>query len=110
MTMDHPRMVRERKTVAAMIQIYCHGLHNTKNELCTDCNDLLAYAEQRLESCPYQENKTTCANCSTHCYKPSMRKQIKTVMRYAGPRMMYKHPLLAVKHVLDGRKKEAERK
>jgi hypothetical protein len=26
------------------------------------------------------------------------------VMRYTGPRMMWRHPVLAVRHVLDGRR------
>jgi hypothetical protein len=31
-----------------------------------------------------------------------MREQIRTVMRYAGPRVIYAHPWLAVMHVIDG--------
>jgi len=34
-----------------------------------------------------------------------MRSRIKTVMSYAGPRMIFKHPILAIYHVLDGRRK-----
>jgi hypothetical protein len=30
-----------------------------------------------------------------------MREPIKAVMRYAGPRMMYRHPWLAVRHWFD---------
>jgi hypothetical protein len=35
-----------------------------------------------------------------------MREKIKGVMRYAGPRMMYRHPVLAVLHVFDGLRKD----
>ena len=31
-----------------------------------------------------------------------MREKVKAVMRYAGPRMLDKHPVLAVFHLLDG--------
>jgi hypothetical protein len=33
-----------------------------------------------------------------------MREQVKTVMRYSGPRMSYRHPYLAMRHLLDRRK------
>jgi hypothetical protein len=31
-------------------------------------------------------------------------------MAYAGPRMIKKHPVLAVKHLLDGRKGKSKKK
>jgi hypothetical protein len=31
-----------------------------------------------------------------------MRERVRGVMRYAGPRMIRRHPVLAVLHVLDG--------
>jgi hypothetical protein len=100
------RMIREKRTVEAMLRVYCHGMHKTRDGLCNECRELLDYAGKRLDRCPFQENKTTCANCRVHCYKPTMRVQIKTVMRYAGPRMIYHHPVLAIFHFVDGFKKE----
>jgi hypothetical protein len=37
-----------------------------------------------------------------HCYQKDRRAQIKTVMRFAGPRMMWEHPWLSLCHLLDG--------
>ncbi len=108
MKRKHPRMVRESKTIRSMIRIYCadhHGDQALQGELCPGCRELLDYAELRLDRCPFQEDKTTCANCPVHCYKPSMRERIGAVMRYAGPRMTYRHPVLALFHLLDGKKK-----
>jgi predicted amidophosphoribosyltransferase len=105
MTLDHPRIKREDRTITAMVRIYCHDHHQTGGDLCDDCDALLDYARQRLDKCPFQENKTTCANCPIHCYKPAMRERVREVMRYAGPRMMYRHPILAFYHLLDGRRK-----
>jgi len=31
-----------------------------------------------------------------------MRERIRAVMRYAGPRMLWRHPLLALLHLADG--------
>jgi hypothetical protein len=98
------RMARERRTVEAMIGLYCRAQHGGEAALCTACVDLLAYAQARLDACPFARSKTTCARCPVHCYKPAMREQIREVMRYAGPRMLLHHPVLAVLHLLDGLK------
>jgi hypothetical protein len=110
-TNHHSRMTRERRTVEAMLDIYCAGQHGRSQHtmaghLCEDCQTLLEYARQRLDKCPYQQGKTTCAQCSIHCYRPQMRARIRTVMRYAGPRMLYRHPIMALQHLLDGFRKE----
>ena len=102
----HPRMKRERKTVEAMIAIYCWDHHHMKGKFCDECRELLEYARLRLKNCPFQENKTTCGNCPIHCYKPKMQEQIREVMSYSGPRMIRYHPLLAIGHILDGLRKE----
>ncbi|MDX1776201.1 MAG: nitrous oxide-stimulated promoter family protein [Desulfobulbales bacterium] len=102
----HSRMKREGKTVAYMIGIYCRNKHRTKGELCPDCLELLEYARLRLKNCPFQENKTTCGNCSVHCYKPEMRESIRRVMKYSGPRMIRRHPMLAIGHMIDGLRKK----
>jgi len=102
----HPRMKRERQTVENMINLFCRDHHHTKAELCLDCRELLEYARLRLQNCPFQENKTTCGNCPVHCYKTGMREKVREVMRYAGPRMLRYHPLLAIGHMLDGLRQE----
>lgn len=104
----HPRLVRELKTVRAMIGIYCRTHHQKTQDLCMKCRELEAYAERRLSGCPFQQNKTTCANCPVHCYNPSRREQIKKVMRFSGPKMILHHPYLAVAHLLDGRRKRVK--
>lgn len=111
LTNPSPRMAREARTIEAMISIYCHDKHATRGDaLCESCQSLLSYAGLRLNKCPYQENKTTCAKCPTHCYKPDRREEVRQVMRYAGPKMLWKHPYLAIMHLLvDGRRDKPER-
>ncbi|MEX5904063.1 nitrous oxide-stimulated promoter family protein [Providencia hangzhouensis] len=36
--------------------------------------------------------------------KPKMREQMKLVMRWAGPKMLIHHPILAIRHLLDNSK------
>ncbi|MFC2011085.1 nitrous oxide-stimulated promoter family protein [Chloroflexota bacterium] len=100
----HPRIDRESKTITAMIHLYCHE-HHSYGELGPRCKVLLDYARRRLEKCPFQEGKTTCAKCPVHCFKPVMREEIRAVMRYSGPRMLYRHPIMTILHLIDGRRK-----
>src|SRR5512146_751290 len=104
MNLAHPRLVRESKTIEAMIHLYCRHQHGSRGPdhlsgLCPECRELVEYANGRLARCPFQENKPTCAKCAIHCYKPELRQRIKEVMRYAGPRMLYHHPILAIVHL-----------
>ncbi|MFC2060085.1 nitrous oxide-stimulated promoter family protein [Chloroflexota bacterium] len=100
-----PRIKRESKTVRVMIELYCRK-HHSSDGLCRECLKLMEYARRRLEACPFQEGKTTCAKCPIHCYSPVMREEIRAIMRYSGPRMLYRHPLVAAWHLIDGRRKE----
>ncbi len=99
------RIRRERKTIDCMIRLYCRLNHKQADGLCAECIDLQDYTHSRLEHCPYQPDKPTCAKCPVHCYNARRREQIRVVMRYAGPRMMIYHPWLALRHLLDGFKK-----
>lgn len=91
--------------MTVMIQDYCRGIH-AQSELCPECRELNDYALERLRACPFGEGKTVCSRCPVHCYKPDMRRRIRVVMRYSGPRMMYRHPLRAVRYLLDKRRKK----
>jgi hypothetical protein len=110
MTSEHPRIAREKKTVEAMIKIYCKNHHKGSNGLCTACDELLNYSESRLDKCTFGERKPTCSNCTIHCYIPVMRGKIKVVMKYSGPKMIYSHPVLAIFHLVEKRKKTPEKK
>lgn len=94
----------EFKTVSAMIHIYCKKHHGMIKGLCVSCSELLIYAEQKLDRCPYGQDKPTCNNCPIHCYKPEPKEQMRLVMRYAGPRMLLSHPFLAIRHLRHERK------
>ncbi|MEW6369236.1 MAG: nitrous oxide-stimulated promoter family protein [Acidobacteriota bacterium] len=92
-----------------MIGIFCRAHHGTKRGLCTECDALWQYARERVDHCPFRAGKPTCLNCAVHCFKPAAREQIRRVMRYAGPRMTWRHPVLTLFHFIDGRRKATER-
>jgi hypothetical protein len=99
------RRARELKTIETMVRMYCRGhRHQGRAPLCSDCGALFEYAKRRLERCAFGDAKPTCANCVVHCYKADMREQMRVVMRWAGPRMMLRHPVMAIVHLIDERR------
>lgn len=66
-------VARERKTVTAMLRIFCRAHHDGRQGLCADCSQLHAYAMCRLDRCPFGAAKPTCAACPIHCYKADRR-------------------------------------
>ena len=97
---------REKRTVSLMIRIYCKKKHGTKKGLCPECEALDAYARMRSDKCPFMETKTFCSNCRVHCYKADMREKIRAVMRFSGPRMIFSHPIMAIRHVIESKKEK----
>ncbi|MFX1277941.1 MAG: nitrous oxide-stimulated promoter family protein [Promethearchaeota archaeon] len=95
----------ERKTILTMIHMFCRKFHGSKNNLCENCLELYEYANQRLNNCHYGENKPTCEKCPIHCYRSEMREKVRKVMRYAGPRMIYSHPVKGFRHLIKKLKK-----
>ena len=95
------KTLRENRTVEAMVQLYCSAHHPHDRTPCSECAELLAYARKRLKHCPFGAGKPTCARCPVHCYRPDMRRRVRAVMQYAGPRMLLRHPILALLHLLD---------
>ena len=93
------RIESEKKTVGVMVRLYCRRYEGNK-ELCHVCSQLLSYAEASLDRCKFGNEKPTCKKCPIHCYKPDMREKMRTVMRWAGPRMMIYHPIEAIKHLI----------
>jgi hypothetical protein len=87
----------EKQTIAAMVRLFCAGQHS--HALCAECAELLAYAQARLDRCPFGEHKPACVDCAVHCYKPAMRARVQHVMRFSGPRMLWRHPWLTLVHV-----------
>lgn len=115
------KRARELRTVSQMIAIYCagnhahdehdcvHDEHGDRTErteraecgepLCAACKEIDEYAALRTRKCRRMENKISCELCQNHCYAPEMQERIREVMRYAGPRMIWHHPIAAIRHL-----------
>ncbi|MBQ8802410.1 MAG: nitrous oxide-stimulated promoter family protein [Tyzzerella sp.] len=97
---------KEKELVSQMIALYCKKQHGGRNGLCEECAKLDAYARMRSDKCPFMETKTFCSNCKVHCYKPDMREKIRKVMCFSGPRMIFSHPITAIRHVIESKKEK----
>lgn len=99
------RSERELATVRAMIRLYCRAHHGGHGN-CPNCQALGDYAAGRLEKCPFcrklgVDRKPVCRDCTVHCYHPDQRERVRQVMRWAGPRMLLRHPVLALRHLAE---------
>ena len=111
------RIAYEQRVVRVMVEIYCKGNHRVQDVesgetwngdgLCPQCQALVEYAQRHATNCRYGQDKTLCVNCPTHCYAKRQREQIRQVMRYAGPRMLTRHPIMAVRHLITDRREKA---
>jgi len=97
------RIGKEKRIVRFMIGYWCRRKHGRARELdlCDECAALADYAETRLSACPFGASKPSCGGCRVHCYSPQRRAQIKDVMRFTGPRMLFLMPLEYLRHRKD---------
>ena len=106
MTTLEKKTENEKKIVGLMISIYCKKNHTPLNSesvqknngICDECFSLLEYVEERIDNCPRKATKTFCSQCPIHCYSEERRAEIKKVMRFAGPYMLFYHPLVTISH------------
>lgn len=97
------KLAVELKTITIMTKIYCkqHG----QEHACSACKNFVEYAAKKLDRCVYGQEKPACKHCPIHCYKTEQKNLAKKIMRYAGPKMLIMHPILAIKHLLKSKKK-----
>ncbi|AMO47454.1 Nitrous oxide-stimulated promoter [Kosakonia oryzendophytica] len=101
--MSGPRILREKRTIRKMIALYQRACPNAVSSA-SHYAELYAYAEKRLDKCVFGEEKPACKQCPVHCYQPAKREEMKQIMRWAGPRMLWRHPLLTVRHLMDDKR------
>ena len=112
--MNHPpplppaRIMREKRTVAAMVDIYCRAPHGSSGPV-RQVRQAPGLRLLPARSLSVRREKTPCARCQVQCYGATMRTHIKEVMRYAGPRMLFRHPILALLHQWDNFRHKALR-
>jgi len=94
------KIASEKITVELMIKLYCRKKHGNRSSLCPKCAELKEYALERLDKCPFGDEKPACKACKIHCYDAEKRNQIKDLMRFSGPRMLLYFPYEYLRHKL----------
>ena len=101
-------LAKEQEIIDLMISIHCKGMKHERinGRLCAECAELQEYTVERNRQCPFllTQTKTFCQFCEAHCYASKQREAIRVAMRYAGPRMFWHRPVIAVKHLRAVRK------
>jgi hypothetical protein len=96
---------REYADLQLMVAMHCRARHLSRTAaLCADCRNLLEYARGRLGACVFLARKgaggkPSCRLCPVHCYAPAEREAMRAIMRWAGPRMLLRHPQVAFRHL-----------
>ena len=107
-TSDPLEIQRDAEKLVRFLSIYCdaHHRHLVREpfrftygkvparvekgpDLCPGCTRLLRHALIKRVQCPL-DPKPKCRHCPDHCYRPLFRDQMETVMRYAGPRSLFR--------------------
>ncbi|RKQ39785.1 nitrous oxide-stimulated promoter family protein [Enterobacter sp. R1(2018)] len=101
--MSEKRIQREKKTIQKMLRLYEQS-HPQADKDPQHYQDLFSYASKRLDRCVFGEEKPACKQCPVHCYQPARREEMKKIMRWAGHRMLFRHPLLTILHLIDDRR------
>ena len=121
--MSDEKVRADTRVVAGLAAINCAGRHGGRARsqlesraatlgvygrrapgLCPECAEHIRYAEQRRAYCP-KDPKPFCAHCDTHCYSASESEWQRQMMRYAGPRSIWRgYAIPALRHALEARK------
>ena len=87
----------EAETISTVLALYCRKKHRCKTP-CIRCRIILDYALLQLCKCPYLDKKPKCSHCEMSCFKKEVRRELKIIMRWAGKRMIFYHPILTLLH------------
>jgi hypothetical protein len=91
-------LLLEMELLEKMVSLFCREKHGGK-DLCVPCSDLLLFAAGRLAKCPHHP-KPSCRGCRTHCFPQEQRGRVLEVMKHSAPRLLFRHPILLLRHHL----------
>jgi hypothetical protein len=107
-TSDPDYITEDVQKLLKFISMYCDRHHSERDRalfnfqkgktpvqidsgppLCGECTALLRHAIVKRVLCPL-DPKPKCRKCPEHCYRPNFHAQMDTVMRYSGPRSLFR--------------------
>ncbi len=92
---------KEKEAIKKTFAVYCHAHHDTEGtKLCSKCNALLATVLTKIDRCPYGITKPICDKCDRPCFGTAPTKEFLQIMDSSQTKMLFKHPILTMKHKL----------
>ncbi|MBO6305825.1 MAG: nitrous oxide-stimulated promoter family protein [Selenomonadaceae bacterium] len=92
---------KEKKHIKKSFLAYCHKHHDTEGDkLCPKCTALLAAVMVKMNKCMYGITKPICDKCDKPCFGAAQTKEFLKIMKGASNFMMFRHPIMALKHKL----------
>jgi len=107
-TSDPVEIQKDSDKLVRFLSIYCDAHHRIRPrrpfvfdhprvsakvldgpDLCEACVSLLRHAIVMRVLCPL-DPKPRCRHCPEHCYRPVYKDQMETVMKFAGPRSLFR--------------------
>lgn len=83
----------------AIGRIYCKGNHKDVTHdgggMCAECRNAIEATLARAQSCPLGHTGN-CQDCAIKCQRGEAQTTIRRIMRYAAPRMAFRHPVMTL--------------
>lgn len=98
------KVEKEKRTLEFMINLYCEKKHKLGIRKCKDCREIFQYASTQLDQCKFGEKKLSCKKCRVHCFSPEKREEIRKIMRFSGPRIIFYRPQYYIRYILSPKK------
>lgn len=97
---------REKKMISQMIALYCHRNHHTRGAPLSRVRGAERLRPRPLRALPVHGDEDLLRQLPRARYKPDMREKIRAVMRFSGPRMIFYHPVAAIRHVVETKREK----
>ncbi|MBR2179963.1 MAG: nitrous oxide-stimulated promoter family protein [Selenomonadaceae bacterium] len=94
---------KEKENIRKTFGVYCRNNHGTEGDkLCPKCTALLTTVFTKIGRCPYGIGKPICDKCETPCFGENATKEFRNVMSSSQRKMLMSHPMMTIKHKLQG--------
>ena len=94
---------KEKENIRKTFGVYCRSKHNTEGDkLCPKCTALLTTIFTKIGRCPYGITKPICEKCETPCFGEKSTNEFRSIMSSAQRKMLLSHPMMTIKHKLQG--------
>lgn len=87
----------KKQLLDIMFDIYIKDHESEKDSM----ESLRLYSHNRLENCQNKDKRNFCSSCSIRCFSKNRREDIKRVMKYSGPRLIFYRPLALLRHTFN---------